>query len=132
MPEPAPTRLFAFKLIVSSLEAMEAFYKETFGFEKTGAVETDAILETLMRAPGDAQAPLLVLYKHKDGRALNVGNAHGPIVLAVADVDRFYAAALANGATPSRPPFDTPTARVGFVFDPEGHEIELLHFASPA
>jgi len=68
----------------------------------------------------------LILYQHKDGRKLTLGDAHGPVGFYVRDADAAYAHAIEQGAAPHREPFDAGTMRVAFVLDPEGHEIEML------
>ena len=123
----APSVTFAFvKLVVRDLDAMLGFYEAALGLVAAQTVDTDTMTEQILRRPGVEAGPSLILYRHKDGREIALGNAHGPIGFYVRDVDAAFAHAVAKGAAPDRPPFDVGNLRVAFVLDPEGHEIELV------
>lgn len=123
-----PARLVFVKLIAIDLAAMTAFYERAFGLEAVRTIEMEGLKEVVLQRPGDAAGPSLILYHYTDGRPISVGSAHGPVGLAVRDVDAAFAQALAVGASPVREPFEVPGMRVAFVNDPEGHEIELVSF----
>lgn len=114
------------KLVVDDLEAMVAFYSEAFGFAVRDRIDMPEIEETMLVQPG--QTFNLVLLRWKDGRALTIGNSHGPIGMTTRSVDQTFAHALASGAISERQPYDLGAMRIAFVLDPEGHEIELIEF----
>lgn len=62
---------------------------------------------------------------------MTVGNGHGPVGFTTTDLDGAMARAFANGATPLHGPHDLPGARLVFIHDPEGHEIELIQRSAP-
>lgn len=126
-----PARMVFMKLIVSDLPAMQDFYFRAFGFVNTQTIEMETLLEVVLQRPDDPKGFSLVLYQHKDGREIVMGNAHGPLGLLVDDVDKAYAHAIAQGAKAHRKPSDNPGTRYAFVLDPEGHEIELVRFGPP-
>lgn len=117
-------RLGFFKLVVRDLPAMERFYCDSFGFAVTNRVVLPGLEESMLNLPG--QPFTVVLFHHSDGREISVGNGHGPIGLTTADVDAAAARAIAHGARPLHGPHELPGARLTFLLDPEGHEIELI------
>jgi lactoylglutathione lyase len=118
------------KLVVDDLEAMATFYSEAFGFAVRDRIDMPEIEEVMLVQPG--QTFNLVLLRWKDGRALTIGNAHGPIGMTTRSVDQTFAHARASGATVEREPYDLGPMRIAFVLDPEGHEIELIEFKAAA
>ena len=123
----APSSLFGFvKVIVRDLPRAIDFYRRVLGLEVSTTFDFPHITEKVMRKPGQTTGPSIVLYLWKDGREITVGNGWGPLGFYVRDVDAAYAHALAEGATPSREPFDAGASRVAFVLDPDGHEIEFI------
>ena len=123
----APSATFAFaKLIVSDLDGAVDFYARVLGLVVAQTIEMDDLAERILAKPGQQGGSNLILYQHKDGRPLTLGDAHGPVGFYVRDVDATYAHALGQGAKGHREPFDTGTLRVAFILDPEGHEIELV------
>lgn len=124
----APSATFAFvKLIVADLDGAVDFYARVLGLTVSQTIDLPGLTEKILAKPGQAPgAASLILYHHKDGRALTPGDTYGPVGFYVRDVDTAYAHAVAAGATPHREPFDAGTLRVAFILDPEGHEIELL------
>jgi predicted enzyme related to lactoylglutathione lyase len=116
------------KLIVADLPAMTAFYDRAFGLTCVRTIQMEGLEEAVLQRPGDERGPSLILYHHTDKRPLSLGTAHGPIGLAVPDVDAAFAQAVSVGGRPHRQPFDVPGMRIAFVLDPEGHEIELVRF----
>lgn len=121
-----------FKLVVKDLPAMLDFYERAFGFTVARKIESPLMEEAILTLPGADGRFSLVLYHWKDGREITVGNGHGPVGLTTRDVDGAYAHALAQGATSAVEPFAFPGARIAFVLDPEGHEIELIGWESAA
>lgn len=123
----APSATFAFtKVIVRDLEGAVDFYGRVLGLDVAQVIEMDDLAERILAKPGQKGGANLILYQHKDGRALTLGDAHGPVGFYVRDVDAVYAHALAQGARGHRAPFDSGALRVAFILDPEGHEIELV------
>lgn len=128
---PRPARMIFTKLIVSDLAAMQDFYLRAFGLVNTETIEMEHLIEAVLRRPGDDRGFSLVLYQHKDGRELVMGNSHGPLGLLVDNVDKTYAHAVAQGAKPHRAPYDLGASRIAFVLDPDGHEIEIIRAGPP-
>jgi predicted enzyme related to lactoylglutathione lyase len=123
----APSATFAFvKLVVRELEPMLDFYDRVLGLVPVQTVDTPEMTEKILRKRGQEAGAGLILYRHKDGREITLGNAYGPVGFYVRDVDAAYAHAVAEGATPHRPPWDAGNLRVAFILDPEGREIELV------
>lgn len=123
-------RLNFFKLIVRDIDAMVDFYKTTFGFTETNRITLPGLIEAMLVLP--EQTFNLVLYKHTDGREIEIGSGHGPVGFVTRDADAAFARAVAKGATPVREPFSGPGMRIAFVNDPEGHEIEFIQIVRPA
>ena len=123
----APSATFGFvKLVVRELEPMLDFYGRVLGLVAVQTIDTPEMTEKILRKPGQEAGAGLILYRHKDGREITLGNAYGPVGFYVRDVDAAFAHAVAQGATPERPPWDAGGLRVAFVLDPEGREIELV------
>lgn len=121
-----PMRFGLVKFVVRDLDAMTAFYERALGLEVSRTIDLPAIVEKVMTFPDDKSGFGLVLYFNKDGRAVTVGDGHGPLVLYVRDVDAAYAHALASGAAGDRAPFAIGELRIAFVRDPEGRELEFI------
>ncbi|MEO5493938.1 MAG: VOC family protein [Sphingomonas sp.] len=119
-----------FKLIVRDLDAMQKFYGDTFGFEERSRFTLPTLEEVMLALPGEQFT--LVLYRHTDGRDVEIGSGYGPVGFLTRDVDSAVAHALANGASLVAPPRDMGSMRLAFVKDPEGHEIEMIQFVRPA
>lgn len=115
-----------FKINVADLDAAVRFYTAVFGFAVTDTVSLPTLEERMLTLPGSKFT--LVLLQWTDGRAITIGNGFGPAGFLTRDVDAAFAKALAHGATESRPPTDMGPMRVAFVFDPEGHEIEMIQY----
>ncbi len=123
----APSVTLGFvKLVVSDLDAAAAFWERAFGLTVAQDIDLPDIAEKILRKPGVETGPTIILFHNKDGRALSIGNAWGPVGFYVRDVDAAYAHAVSVGAQPHRPPWDAGAMRVAFVLTPEGHEIELV------
>ena len=123
----APAATFAFtKVVVSDLDGAVDFYGRVLGLVVAQSIEMDDLAERILAKPGQQGGANLILYQHKDGRKLTLGDAHGPVGFYVRDVDATYAHALAQGARGHREPWDAGALRVAFILDPEGHEIELV------
>src|SRR4051812_24422552 len=122
-----PSATFAFaKIVVADLDRAVDFYARVLGLTVAQTIEMDDLAERILAKPGQQGGANLILYQHKDGRALTLGDAHGPVGFYVRDVDATYAHALSQGAQGHREPFDAGALRVAFILDPEGHEIELV------
>src|SRR5262245_27074529 len=95
----APSATFAFaKVVVSDLEGAVDFYARVLGLTVAQTIEMDDLAERILAKPGQQGGANLILYQHKDGRALTLGDAHGPVGFYVRDVDATYAHALSAGA----------------------------------
>lgn len=120
-------RLNFFKLIVSDMQAAIDFYTGAFGMTEAGArIDLPEIEEAMLTMPGDRFT--LVLYRWKDGRAIELGTAHGPVGFLTRNIDAAHARLIDHGATPLRKPFVLGPMKIAFVADPEGHEIELIQY----
>lgn len=128
LPDGLRAKLDFVKLIVRDIAVAEDFYRRALGLVVAQRIDMDELEEAILRRGPDDRGPSLVLYRHKDGRTLEAGSLHGPIGFYVSDVDALFAHAVAEGATPLRPPFTTGASRVAFIADPDGHEIELIRF----
>jgi predicted enzyme related to lactoylglutathione lyase len=127
----APSLTLGFmKLVVSDMPGMADFYARALGLEVVQTIETATMTEQVLRRPGVTHGPVLMLYRHKDGRKVSVGNGHGPVGFYVRDVDAAYAHAVAEGAEPVHPPEDAGTMRFALLADPEGHELEFVSIRS--
>ena len=123
----APSATFGFvKLVVRELEPMLDFYGRVLGLVAVQTIDTPEMTEKILRKPGQEAGAGLILYRHKDGREITLGNAYGPVGFYVRDVDTAFAHAVAQGATAAREPWDAGGLRVAFVLDPEGRELELI------
>jgi predicted enzyme related to lactoylglutathione lyase len=123
----APSATFGFvKLVVRELEPMLDFYARVLGLIAVQTIDLPEMTEKILRKPGQEAGAGLILYRHKDGREITLGNAYGPVGFYVRDVDAAFAHAVAAGATPHREPWDAGALRVAFILDPEGREIELV------
>ena len=111
-------------------DKMLAFYQKAFGAGAEDRGHDSPQLKEIIS--GDPKGMDLALVFYKDGRKIAIGSAEGPIGFYLKDakaVDDAYASAMAAGATSKSKPGGGGGLRVATVTDPEGHEIELLHFA---
>jgi len=120
----ATPKLGFFKLIVKDQDKVEKFYVESFGFEKVDHINLPTFEERVLKTPDGKIG--LVLYSHKDDREITIGTAHGPVGLVTPEVDTYHKRALKNGGKEKLAPMDFGPVRLSFLFDPEGHEIELI------
>ena len=123
-------KLNFFKLIVRDLDTVQKFYADTFGFQQRSRIALPGLEEVMLALPGEQFT--LVLYRHTDGREVDIGTGYGPVGFLTRDVDAAVAHALANGASLVAPPREIGSMRLAFVKDPEGHEIEMIQFVRPA
>jgi lactoylglutathione lyase len=114
------------KFVVADMQGMLDFYGRALGLVVAQTIEADHFVEKILRRPGETAGFSLILFHYKDGRAVTVGNGHGPLGLYVRDVDAAYAHAISQGAKAQTEPYDTGAMRVAFVQDPEGRELELI------
>ena len=127
MTDASPPPAFGFfKIIVKDMARMLEFYDKVVGLKAVNTIESDAYLEVLCATPGMEKGPYVILFYHKDGREISIGNGWGPVGFWITGVDSMYKHALANGAKPYREPYDNSGFRIAYVYDPEGHEIELV------
>jgi len=113
-----------FKFNVRDQDKVEQFYKTAFGFIRVDHIDLPMFEERVLRLPNGTVS--LVLYSDKNGGEIDVGTAHGPVGIMTHDVDTMHKAALAAGATEKLAPMDFGPARLSFVYDPEGHEVEII------
>jgi lactoylglutathione lyase len=123
----APSMKLGFvKFVVADLPRMTEFYERALGLAVTQTIDLPDIRENVLARPGDRSGFSLILYYDKAGAKVALGSSHGPLGVYVRDVEAAYAHAVANGAEPYRPPFDSGAMRIAFVRDPEGREIEFV------
>lgn len=120
------------KIFVADLDRSAAFYAAALGFAQAARFATHDFDELILRPGEGVKGGSLILCRWKDGRVLELGNAHGPIGFKVADVDAAHASVLAAGGVSQIAPLDIRTSRVAIVADPDGHALELIAFAKPA
>jgi lactoylglutathione lyase len=115
------------KLVVRDLDAIQAFYRETFAMVLHRVIEDEALTDVILKWPdaGEAKA-LLILLDHKDARDIVVGTGYGPLGFYVPDIDAIIEHAVCMGTTLIQPAADLPLFRLALINDPEGHELELL------
>lgn len=118
------------KIFVADLDRSAAFYADALGLVPGGRMAAPAFDELILRAPEGRGGGSIVLCRWRDGRALERGNANGAIGFSVADVDAVHARALAAGGTSRLSPRSLGAARLAFVVDLDGHELELLDLGS--
>lgn len=125
MTQPA-IRLSFFKLNTADMDVALEFYRSTFGFAVTMTFDEPEFLEHVLGLPGQESGPNLLLVEYKDGRDVAPGPGHGPVGFNIDDIETLYGRAIANGAKPVIPVFETGGIKVAILTDPEGHEIELV------
>ena len=118
------------KIVVRDIAAMERFYTESLKFTVQDRISAKDFEEVMLAQKEGAFT--LVLYHHTDKRALELGNAWGPLGFIVRDCAATHAALIAAGASEARAPAKFGAMTVSFVSDPEGHQIELLQLPAPA
>lgn len=119
-------RLNFFKLAVPEMERALAFWRDAFGFEIVASFDEEEFLEHILALPGEPGGPSLILLQYKDGRNLEVGNAHGPVGFHCDDIIASHDRLLASGANDITGVVDVGPVRVAIVRSPDGHEIELV------
>lgn len=115
-----------FKLNVPDMTAALDFWTGAFGFAVTQTFEEPDFLEHIMALPGQETGPNLLLVCYKDGRAITVGNGHGPVGFACPDIAASHEQALEKGAAALTGIFDVGPVKVAMLKSPQGHEIELV------
>lgn len=121
------TRFGFTKIIVADMDRAIAFYEAVLGMKVLDRYDLPNILEVGLVLPGHEDGHMLVLYYHKKERALEIGNAWGPIGFFAADVDAVYARALAAGGAPYQEPYEFQLGmRIAFFLDPDGHQVEVI------
>lgn len=120
-----PAALFSFvKLVVSDIEAATKFFIAGFGMVHADTVDTPQFREHMLT--GRKGSATVVLFRWKDGRAIQIGNGWGPLGMITHDLDRDVDRALAAGARQKGTTVQFGPARIAFLLTPDGHEIELL------
>lgn len=120
------TTFAATGIVVRDLDAAQRFYETSFGMKEVNRVRVDTLGmdEVILGLPGGGAA--LVLMRYDDGRAhVEVGQK---IVFTVPSPAAVAEAAVAAGGKVVFPPTHLPDfgATIGFVQDPDGHQIEVL------
>lgn len=115
-----------FKLNVPDMAAALDFWTGAFGFSVTQTFDEPDFLEHIMALPGQEGGPNLLLVWYKDGRAITVGNGHGPVGFACPDIAASHDQALKHGAVALTGVFDVGPVKVAMLKSPQGHEIELV------
>ena len=118
------------KIVVRDIAAMERFYTVGLGFAVQDRITANDFEEVMLAQKEGAFT--LVLFHYTDKRALELGNAWGPLGFIVRDCAATHAALIAGGASEARAPARFGAMTVSFVSDPEGHQIELLQLPAPA
>lgn len=116
------------KIFVADLDRSARFYGAGLGFAESGRFATPEFDEVILKPGQGVRGGSLVLCRWKDGRALVLGNAHGPIGLKVEDVDAAHRQVLAAGGENRIAPIDIQASRLAIVADPDGHALELIAF----
>lgn len=114
------------KIFVADLDRSSAFYAAALGLTPAGRMAASMFDEVILRPPKGEPGGSVVLCRWRDERPLELGNARGPIGFTVVDVDAAYDRVLAAGGESRLTPRSLGSARLAFVVDPDGHELELL------
>jgi len=120
------------KIFVTDLDRSAMFYSASLGFVAGPRFAAREFDELVMRPGEGVRGGSLVLCRWKDGRAMELGNAHGPLGLRVEDVDAAHDKVLAAGGSSQIAPLDLQGNRLAIVADPDGHPLELIAFQRPA
>ena len=120
------TTFAATGIVVRDLDAAQRFYETVLGMKEQNRVRVDTLGmdEVILGLPGGGAA--LVLMRYDDGRAhVEVGQK---LVFTVPSPAAVAEAAVAAGGAVVFPPTLLPAygATIGFVQDPDGHQIEVL------
>jgi PhnB protein len=113
-------------LAVHDAKAAIAFYQAAFGATVGDLYESGGRIGHVTLHLGDAR--LYVSDEAPEYGAIaprTVGSATAAVVLAVADPDATYAAAVSAGADPQRPVTDDLGGRSGWLVDPFGHRWNI-------
>ncbi len=119
-------RLNFFKLAVPAMEPALDFWSKAFGFEVAATFDEDEFLEHILALPGQPGGPSLILLQYKDGRSIEIGNAHGPVGFHCDDIITSHERLLESGASEITGVVDVGPVRVAIIRSPDGHEIELV------
>ncbi|MFC4256037.1 hypothetical protein GRI97_12090 [Altererythrobacter xixiisoli] len=119
-------RLNFFKLAVPEMEPALNFWCDAFEFEIAASFDEEEFLEHILSLPGEPGGPSLILLQYKDGRAIEIGNAHGPVGFHCDDITVSHDRLLASGASDITGVVDVGPVRVAIMRSPDGHEIELV------
>jgi len=125
-------RLRASRVAADNVVSVAQFYVSALGMKQTRIVERDgAPFEVLLNygstteeAAASRQTKLVILLRKPGDPAPSLSN----LVFGVPDVDSVVSRAVAAGGTISRPVTVSKTsgAKIAFVRDPAGNEIELI------
>lgn len=119
------------KMVVADLEREATFYEQVIGLKPVmrmtigdGADIADEAILSADGTPGSAPSLALLCYRHRPAPV------PGELVLGfmVDDADAIVAATLRAGGRVLTAPHDVIEhgLRIGFVADPEGHEVEII------
>ena len=116
---------------VTDLAASLRFYQEGLGFELVSRRDyaEDRFTLAFLRAPGDGrEGPRIELTHNWDTQTYERGNAYGHVAYRVESIDRIQQGLRRIGSDLSLGPRPDSRrkAKMAFVDDPDGYEIELL------
>lgn len=117
---------------VFDLEKSVAFYREAFGLELVERLDFDDFtLAYLRNAESDFELELT--WNHDQAEPYEHGSGYGHLAVTVEDVDSEHARLAEAGLSP-RNLVDMehdgkPLARIFFVADPDGYQIEVIQRA---
>jgi predicted enzyme related to lactoylglutathione lyase len=126
------TRIRSVRVSAEDVAGVAKFYEDAFGLRQVRAVQRDEKLFEIILNYGDSveaaaasKSPrLVIILRQPNAPAPSVSN----LIFGVKDVDATIDRVVKAGGKPSRPVTQSATtgARVGFVRDPAGNEIELI------
>lgn len=113
-------------IVVRDLDVAQRFYESVLGLKESNRIRVDTLKmeEIILATPGGGAA--LILMQYDDGRAhAEVGQK---LVFTVPDPAAVADAAKEAGGRVIFPPTLLPDfgATIGFIQDPDGHQIEVL------
>ena len=113
---------------VEDLDESLEWYTTHFGYDEVRERTEANTFTNVFLAPGDKHedvAYLELTFNH-DGRSYEMGDAWGHIGLGVDDVEAAYDRLVDGGVEDHRPPAESHDGNSAFVYDPDGHEIQLV------
>lgn len=128
----ARSSFYATKIQVGDMAANLRFYIDFLGMQKvpndTPGHDNVVILKMNDGTPPNpAQGPMLILNGGQS--APQTGNAYGPLVFIIPDVDAMISKMKAAGTKVLEEPKHAGSFAVAYVADPDGRPVELLQIA---